>query len=500
MNGQSIYRLRRSLGLTQKELADKLKVSRVTINKWEHDKAFPRMKYISKLEKMIKNKRPEAVRPIQYLGSKLRLLSEIETLIEKHTKGNNICDLFAGSGVVSHFLSSKYQITSLDIQEYSRVLTSSLVNSAFLKNEMLNSICNKLSKPTEVKCFCDSSIALISYEKNCIDLAADGDSSKLIELSKHSSLYSQLSNPKQQEEDVALYNLKQNFLDSPFTQELKITRLYGGVYFSYEQAIQIDMIRTEIQKGPWNIDVKELLLAALISASSEITNTVGKQFAQPMKLIDRLGKPKKLLIDRTIRDRRYSLMDVFRKSLERINGVKQNQSTHQHETLCMDSMEFIQTYKGKIDCFYIDPPYTIDHYSRFYHVLETIAKYDFPKLATMKKNGKECVMNGLYRIDRHQSPFCIPSKVHDSFDHLFKYCSNFRAPIILSYSPFDDENDERPRLMTTQEITELASQYYKEVSVIKTKEHAHRKLHSTNKNSKKIENGEVFIVCSEAKI
>lgn len=49
MDSHSIKRLRRGLGFTQKQLAEKLGVSLVTINKWEHDKASPRKKYISKL-------------------------------------------------------------------------------------------------------------------------------------------------------------------------------------------------------------------------------------------------------------------------------------------------------------------------------------------------------------------------------------------------------------------------------------------------------------------
>ena len=499
MNGESIKRLRNTLGLTQKQLAEKLGVSLVTINKWEHDKASPRNKYISKLESMNRNEKLEVVRPIQYLGSKLRLLGEIGVLIDKNTKGLKVCDLFSGSGVVSHFLSSKYKVISVDIQEYSRVLTSSLVNSSHISSQKIDSIILGLSKKLVNEDLCSSIRELIEFEKGCIFDATKGDPNRLVELSRFSSLYSQDLSEKYTSDDSKLLKLKQNFLDSTETMELKITRLYGGVYFSYEQAIHIDIIRSTIQSGPWNEEVKEVLLAALISSASEIANTVGKQFAQPMKLLDRSGSPKKLLVERTIRDRSYSVLKVFFKCLERINSVKKSKVYEKHEVLCMDSIDFLSGYSGEIDCFYIDPPYTIDHYSRFYHVLETIAKYDYPTLATMKKKGEEVVMNGLYRTDRHQSPFCIPSKVDDAFEHLFSHCSMFKAPVILSYSPFDNENDERPRLMTTQGLLDIAKLYYRKVTVVKAKEHVHRKLHSTNRNSKEIESGEVFIVCSEAK-
>lgn len=499
MDSQSIIRLRRGLGFTQKQLAEKLGVSLVTVNKWEHDKASPRKKYISKLESMNRDEKVEVVRPIQYLGSKLRLLEEIGELIDKNTKGQKVCDLFAGSGVVSHYLSSKYKVISVDIQEYSTVLTSSLINSSQISLQKTKSIIQELSNKLVTNGFESSIKALIEFEKSCIHDAINGDPSRIVELSQNGSLYSQERGKYNVTNGSEFFKLKQRFLECPETEHLKITRLYGGVYFSYEQAVHIDIVRSAIQSAGWKDDVKQILLASLISSASEITNTVGKQFAQPMKLLDRAGKPKKLLIERTIRDRSYSVLEVFSSCLNRINSVKKSEVGGNHEVLCMDSMAFLSDYSGEIDCFYIDPPYTIDHYSRFYHVLETIAKYDFPELATMRKNGEEIVMNGLYRTDRHQSPFCIPSQVEDAFEYVFKRCARFKAPVILSYSPFDNENDERPRLMTTEGLLEAANKYYQNVSLVKAKGHVHRKLHSTNKNSKEIESGEIFIVCSEAR-
>lgn len=499
MYGHSIKRLRRGLGFTQKQLAEKLGVSLVTINKWEHDKASPRKKYKSKLESMNRDEKVEVVRPIQYLGSKLRLLEEIGALIDKNTKGPKVCDLFSGSGVVSHYLSVKYSVISVDIQEYSKVITSSLINSSQISQQKAKSIIQELSNKLITNSFSSPIKSLIEFEKSCINDAKDGDPSRLVELSQHSSLYSQEHGKYDATNGSEFFELKQEFLDCAETKGFKVTRLYGGVYFSYEQAIHIDIIRSAIQSSNWNDDVKQTLLASLISSASEITNTVGKQFAQPMKLLDRVGKPKKLLVERTIRDRNYSVVEVFSNCLKRINSIKNPEAVGNHEVLCMDSIDFLCDYPGEIDCFYIDPPYTIDHYSRFYHVLETIAKYDYPELATMKKNGEVIVMNGLYRTDRHQSPFCIPSKVQGAFDHVFSHCARYKAPIVLSYSPFDNENDERPRLMTTEGLLETAKKYYHKVSFVKANGHVHRKLHSTNKNSKEIESGEIFIVCSEAK-
>ena len=46
---------------------------------------------------------------------------------------------------------------------------------------------------------------------------------------------------------------------------------------------------------------------------------------------------------------------------------------------------------NNVDLIYIDPPYTNAHYSRFYHILETLVDYDYPiaLLAIVKTNRQQ---------------------------------------------------------------------------------------------------------------
>ena len=68
-------------------------------------------------------------RTIHYLGSKLRLLDPIRRVVASVAPvGQPMCDLFSGSGTVSLALASDWDVTSVDIQEYSRVLCNGLVN------------------------------------------------------------------------------------------------------------------------------------------------------------------------------------------------------------------------------------------------------------------------------------------------------------------------------------------------------------------------------------
>ena len=232
----------------------------------------------------------------------------------------------------------------------------------------------------------------------------------------------------------------------------------------------------------------------MLFRSSEIVATVGKQFAQPMKLTDKNNKPKALLAKRSLRDRNYDVVKIFSKWL---NEYSKNcfQQTN-NIAFTSDYNLFLDTYKEEIGCFYADPPYTIDHYSRFYHILESIALYDYPELAMMNKSKVgNVIMKGLYRVERYQSPFCIPSKAKVAFTNLFKGASRFNCPLLLSYSPFDENSTHRPRLLSISDITSLAKNFYESVEVIEIKEHQHRKLNNADNNSDSLKNGEVMILC-----
>ena len=72
---------------------------------------------------------------------------------------------------------------------------------------------------------------------------------------------------------------------------------------------------------------------------------------------------------------------------------------------------------------YADPPYTYDHYSRFYHVYETLVRYDYP----------ESIGIGRYRPDRFRSTFSLRAQVADQIDQLVESCSLIGAELVLSY-------------------------------------------------------------------
>lgn len=502
MNSEQIIYLRKSLGISQEELARRLNVSFVTVNCWESGQTKPQKKNKENLISLEKQRnknvkqKERTFRSIQYLGSKMKLVDQIENLVNKYSTGDTFCDLFAGSGVVSNKIAQNYTVKACDIQEYSRIITTALFEKSPLNETDIIKFISLCTNSNFYTKLIRNLNGLIKFETDSLNLAKSGETNKLIDFSKNCSLYIHKFDHENVNQNSDLYRIKEKYLKKTSATGANITLLYGGVYFSFEQTAFIDSVLNEIKNSNLSENISNFFLAVTLSTASEIVNTVGKQFAQPMKLIDRNGKPKKLLIERTIRDKSYIPENLFSRYALKYISSAQLVGEKKHEFYRMDFEEFLRENVKDVNCFYADPPYTIDHYSRFYHVLETISRQDLPNLARMNKNGLSVIMNGMYRDDRHQSPFCIPSQAFDAFEKMIKGCSKFGAPLIISYSPYDKSNDERPRLLKTDEITDIAKKYYENIEIVDVESHTHRKLHSTNKNNKTIQSGEIFIICS----
>ena len=151
-----------------------------------------------------------------------------------------------------------------------------------------------------------------------------------------------------------------------------------------QQCIEIDSLRKAIdelaKQDLYASKDKQVLLVCLLHALSETVSSVGKNFAQPIKVIDGKGNIKKFAINRCMRDRKLHIEDSFHSILNEINADRELLSKD-NSVYKLDALKFLDEVNlSQVQTFYLDPPYTIDHYSRFYHVLETLVEYDYPEL------------------------------------------------------------------------------------------------------------------------
>lgn len=436
-------------------------------------------------------------RTIHYLGSKLRLLAPIRQAVSAVAPtGQPVCDLFAGSGTISLALASKWDITSVDIQEYSRVLCNGLVNSPPDASSEGNSVCNQASSGSLRARLRQALRELLAYERKCMADAAAGAVEGLCDLLEYGSLlplsdHLDMPRPLRRAVTVAMDNLHEQGLASG--PETVVTRQFGGRYFSWAQAIDLDALLAEIHVADQTY--RDFLLATVLVVASDAVNTVGKHFAQPIKLRNAKGIPKRHLIKQTLRDRATDVFEGYRTSCASLSKLRLTRGNHR--AVRSDFHDFLERDTSQFAALYADPPYTRDHYSRYYHVLETMALRDEPEVATTKirSSGIPRLSRGIYRMQRHQSPFCIPSKAPGAFERLFVSVAKRGTPLILSYSPYQAGSRNRPRLLTIEQLTEIAKPHFKRLEITPVGGVSHNKLNVTERNVSVECHAEVLISC-----
>ncbi len=354
---------------------------------------------------------------MNYIGSKLSLLEFIEESINKVVDKNcNIfCDLFAGTGAVGkHFKKIGYKVIANDIQYYSYVLNRHYIGNH--KKLTFKKLLNEIPELKDIN------------EKNRKDFVC-------------------------------------NFLSDLKGQKGFIYKNYclGGTknkeeprqYFSDQNGMRCDSIRQKIELWKSNNLISDdeyyFLITSLLESIDKYANTASvygaflkklKKSAQNSLIL----KPAQLIIN-----------------------------DHEHEVFNEDIKDVLEKSHG--DILYLDPPYNQRQYATNYHMLETIAKYDNPKI-----HGK----TGLREYQTQKSLYCSKSKVKNSFKDLINK-ANARY-IFLSY------NNEG--LMTAEEIKEIMSRrgkygvFVKEYNRFKADTDANRN-HKANKTFEYLH----YVVC-----
>lgn len=436
----------------------------------------------------------EVFRPIHYLGNKLKILDFLSEVIDEvdSSKGT-VCDLFSGSGSVSKYLSYSRKVISIDIQKYSTVISDAVLNPQKIEN--IDNIIENIDNSNELKKLLYIFEPLIDYEKQCIDESLFNNSEKLCEFLENGSLIKYLKSENFFASDLlkeALEETRKRLIEKKYLKKYTlISQYFGGIYFSYKQSIYLDSILNFIYNQ--ESEFRNTLLAALLSTSSEIVNTVGNQFAQPIQPRKKDGTPKNNLGKCVLKDRSKNVLNIYQEWLFKYTQVKGD--SNQHIVIQDDYLNALNSLiNEEIKVIYADPPYTRDHYSRFYHVLETICLNDYPDISTNKINGNIELSRALYRKERHQSPFCIKTQAPLAFENIFKKASEMGASLVLSYSPFDEKGKERPRVMTIEQIKTIGLKYFKNVKEKCPGIFQHSKLNSKEKSFEIKTHGEILIV------
>lgn len=325
---------------------------------------------------------------LKYMGSKREILCYIDKAVEElQVDSSCFCDLFSGTAVVSAAFLDEYDIISNDIQQYSSVFAH------IYSSNIAENVDKNFREIVVDKARCLVNEFYAKYPQYQFDYSEIRDYEELFDIEK-----------RQQR----LINEKFDLGFSLFAKN------YSGTYWSYEQCVWIDSIRAVAE------DYKDsaayyAILSALIFAMSYTSQSTG-HFAQ-YRDVTRQNVEDILLY------RRKDILSLFVKKLDELVSLLCTTHIHAVTVTSLDYLDCLRIVPEN-SIVYADPPYSAVHYSRFYHVIETLVRYDHPHLE----------YKGRYRDDRHQSPFDKRKEVANAFQMLFRGVDERKSHLILSYS------------------------------------------------------------------
>jgi adenine-specific DNA-methyltransferase len=388
------------------------------------------MSTIPKREKHPKNTTPskiDAASPpqiIKYMGSKAKILPFVIDGVNRVYSGGGVCDLFAGSAILSGAVGRSVKVFSNDIQHYSAYLSEFYLNAWLDPQKHISGqqIVESVEKQVSKR------ISSLGIEEFTSDLSLKEFNA--IE-AKHRSL-----------------------LEHRFRYKYHLfTKCYSGTWWAASQCVWIDALREKAEEFRGTPHFA-LIIVSLMHAMAYCGSGTG-HYAQY-----RDANTESSMKDISIY-RRRSLKDYFlKKYLSLSEHLPSEPPSFDHEITSMDYKERLKTLPTCT--VYADPPYAFVHYSRFYHAIETLCLYDFPELQV--KAGK--VVKGRYRELRHQSPFCIRTQVPAAFADLFLGVAASKSNLVLSYS--------NTGMINRSELEQLAKDSMKKYDIeVLTSEHTH---------------------------
>lgn len=387
---------------------------------------------------------------LNYPGSKKRLLEFINnTIYELLPSGKSILDIFSGTSSVAYSLKDKYRVFTNDAEIYCHTIGKALLNNNKINFSIINEEFDKLYLDNKKELY-----RVFPEVKQEIGYIEDNNSSKLVEF--YHNFYNVWQTEYCPREICSKFYL--------------FTTYYSNSYFGIEQAIDIDSIRCAIEKYK-GTTIYEVLLACLYYAMKECVFSKDGHMAQPLNIDD---KPNILL-----KRRQKNIYENFIKKISDFESSDFVVNEYDNQAYNATLEDFILSgVLDKVDLIYADPPYTDMQYSRYFHLLETVTKYDYPQIS--KYRGK--VSTGLYRENRFQSPLSQRKNAKAELEKLIKLCAEKNKILVFSYAyPIDLEKEKSDRY--TMSIDDLISMFEKHYGKDKTKVLAEPFEHSNNRKS-----------------
>ena len=317
---------------------------------------------------------------LKYMGSKRALLKNGlgETIVAALGGRQRFVDLFTGSGSVAWYVAERCSVPVLanDLQRFSGVLARSVIGRTVVGDEgwVGRWLKRAVRRMGEDPIFCEASRLQGAFGEESLDKLA--------------------------EEARAVCR----------GSGLAVTSAYGGYYFSPLQSVVLDYLRKTL---PRPAEERCVAMGAIVQTASVCAAAPGHT-AQPFSANATAGP---FLLEAWRRD----VVDI---AGERARDINSRKALVKGDTRQGDANR-LSMRLSKGDLVFVDPPYSAVQYSRFYHVLETVAA------------GREVEVSGTGRYpparDRPKSKYSLVSRARDALAALLDALSDRGCGVVITF-------------------------------------------------------------------
>ena len=318
---------------------------------------------------------------LKYMGSKrLLLLNGLgEEVLRQARLGTRFVDLFAGTGSVASHVAQRLpvEVLAVDLQSYAQVLTAAIITRT------------AILEPT-------------------VGQAWIAEAEASLESAKAGRRWNALP---QDPDDVKAARRR------CASNGGKLQRAYGGHYFSPWQAAALDSL---IEALPTEEPERTVLLAAVIRTAARCAAAPGHT-AQPFQ-------PTESSMPHI---RSAWAKNPFALAADAVDDLRDQRALIRGRAIVDDACAVVADLREG-DVAFLDPPYSSAQYSRYYHVLETIAR------------GGCGAVEGAGRYppfdERPQSSFSKRSEATRALSGLLQALGERRCVAILTFPQFPASN------------------------------------------------------------
>jgi adenine-specific DNA-methyltransferase len=339
------------------------------------------------------------------MGTKRHLAHHVRQVVEDLAPRGPVVDLFSGVGCVAEEMAGLRSVVTNDALAFTAVLA----RARFTGDERTLTVAQAISQlrdpfRTHAELLAGRHREQLREEQRALDSRA--------RLARYMNSAEHVANSDRVE------RLARKAARATGPDHYRLATLYFSAgYFGLRQSIHLDAMRFAIDSLDLDEADRDWLLGAWLAAAGTVVNAPGHtaQYLKPNTeaAYKRIRRYWRRSIWSEFQDRLIGLKLVGTKTWRRRNRVE-----------VADAVELLRS--GRVDdvgAVYADPPYTKDQYSRYYHVYETLYRYDYP----------EASGEGRSRPDRFSTTFCLKSSVVEAFEGLFDAARELNVPLILSY-------------------------------------------------------------------